>query len=398
MRNIPGIRVQAICDIWEHAQKRGKHRVRTRQGNDPPNVYIDLDEMLVNEKDLDAAIITTPDFWHAPHAIQCMEAGLHVYCESMMAHTIDAARSIVRTSEHTGKLCQIGYQHRSSAVYQYIQSRLLSEHRICGDIHNINSQWNITSQALADWRSHRRMNIPEEILRRYGYEDMRGFLNWRHDLARSHGVLAWTTARQMDLIHWLIDAIPSAVNVNASRHIYKNREHFDNLMCVFQYEKPHGTVHAFHQALSSLNDPETPLQKFMGTDATLRIAEFEPIIEIRNRSIIDESSPKLAEFAQRGLIRPTGHEPCYFKQYPLGTAFGILSGPSYAPIPYELPGTSPKPALELHLQNFFEAIHGRTTLNCDARTAFKSEAAIYDLHAAGESGEPHRFTPEQFKI
>lgn len=112
MQNIPGIRVQAACDIWDHRRNVGRMRVSRRQNGELPNAYIDLDDMLAKETSLDAAIIATPDFWHAPHAIRCMEAGLHVYCESMMAHTIESARDIVRASERTAKLCQIGHQHR----------------------------------------------------------------------------------------------------------------------------------------------------------------------------------------------------------------------------------------------------------------------------------------------
>jgi hypothetical protein len=50
------------------------------------------------------------------------------------------------------------------------------------------------------------------------------------------------------------------------------------------------------------------------------------------------------------------------------------------------------------MMNFFDAIRGRAKLNCDARSAFQSEAAIYWLHAAAESGETLRFTPDQLAV
>ncbi len=337
----------------------------------------------------------TPDFWHAPHAIRCMEAGLHVYCESMMAHTIEAARDIVRASERTGKLCQIGYQHRSNPVYRYIRDRLLHEHQICGNIHNINSQWNIPVNAMQDITVSPRVALDETLLRHYGYTNTQSFMNWRQSRAHSCGWLENLTARQFDIIHWLLnDPTPRSLTVNAGRDFFTERESFDNLMCMMEYDTPHGTTRVFHQSLSSINDPEIREEKFIGPDATIRLAGAGELVQIRNRTSGDESGVKLADLANRGFLRRSSRLPCYLSDENEDSEIGPLTHASTPPIPYELPGQSPRPALEAHLANFFDAIHGRATLNCDARTAFKSEAAIYFFHAAGESGETHHFTPE----
>ena len=396
-QNIPGIHVQAVCDIWEHSRMVGKGRARQRHGV-MPNAYADLDEMLEKESGLDVAIIATPDFWHAPHAVRCMEAGLHVYCESMMAHTIDGARDIVRASERTGMLCQIGHQHRSSPVYRYIRDVLLREHRICGNIHNINSQWNMSVNSLQDMGASPRLAIEPETLKRYGYENMHEFLNWQIYPKHSAGMLALRAARQMDVIHGFTDAVPKSVNVAGGRDFFTERESFDNLMCLFQYDTPHGNVRAFHQSLSSMNDPEIRYEKFIGPDCTLRIAGAGELTEIRNRTSGDESGVKLAELAKRGIIRESRKTPCYLQQEDEDSEMGILSHASTPPIPYEVPGKSIRPPLELHLTNFFNAIRGRAQLNCDARTAFAGEAAVYFMHAAAESGETHHFTPEQLEV
>lgn len=398
LRNIPGIRVQAVCDIWEYRRMQARRVIRLHQDNEEPKGYVDLDEMLEKESGLDAAIIATPDFWHAPHAVRCMEAGLHVYCGSMMADTLEAARDIVRASERTGRLCQIGHQHRSNAVYRYIRDRLINKHRICGDIHNINSQWNTTVNVFADRRFNKKLLIGADILKRYGYADMHGFINWQYRRAHTQGRLAFLAARQMDVIHWMLDAVPKSVSVTAGRDFFKQHETFDSLMCVFQYDTPHGVVRAFHQSLSTMNDPEIRFEKFIGPDATLRILGAGERTEIRNKTSNDDSGRKLAELEKRGVILRSSKIPCYLQQENHDSEMGILSHESTPPIPYELPGRAPRPALEAHLMNFFDAIHGRAQLNCDARTAFQSEAAIYWLNAAAESGETMRFTPEQLTV
>ena len=82
MQNIPGIHFQAVCDIWHYNRTHGMHSVRPFQQH-IPNGYVDIDDMLATENGLDAAIIATPDFWHADHTTKCLKAGLHVYCEKM---------------------------------------------------------------------------------------------------------------------------------------------------------------------------------------------------------------------------------------------------------------------------------------------------------------------------
>ena len=73
--------------------------------------------MLSDEKDLDAVIIATPDFWHAEQTIACLKAGLHVYCEKEMSNTLEGARKMVQAAKQTGKLLQIGHQRRSNPRY-----------------------------------------------------------------------------------------------------------------------------------------------------------------------------------------------------------------------------------------------------------------------------------------
>ena len=78
MLRIPGLRFRAVCDVWtEYNQKRVVNSLKRFKHN--PNAYEDYREMLDKEKELDAVIVATPDFWHAQHAIDCLKAGKHVY-------------------------------------------------------------------------------------------------------------------------------------------------------------------------------------------------------------------------------------------------------------------------------------------------------------------------------
>ena len=94
MLRIPGLRFRAVCDIWtEYNQRRVVNTLK--RFKQEPNGYEDYREMLDKEKELDAVIIATPDFWHAQHTIACLKAGKHVYCEKEMSNTLEGARSMV---------------------------------------------------------------------------------------------------------------------------------------------------------------------------------------------------------------------------------------------------------------------------------------------------------------
>ena len=106
--NIEGLNFQAVCDIWDLSRRYGVNRLK-KAGFDPTG-YEDIEDLLAKETGLDAVIIATPDFWHAPHTNMCLKAGINVYCEKMMAHTVEAARSMVVAQRESGKLLQYHQQ------------------------------------------------------------------------------------------------------------------------------------------------------------------------------------------------------------------------------------------------------------------------------------------------
>jgi hypothetical protein len=70
---ISGVRFKAVCDIWTAYNQKRVSRILGKYGH-KHNTYEDHKEMLDKEKDLDAVIVATPDFWHSRHTIDlgCM--------------------------------------------------------------------------------------------------------------------------------------------------------------------------------------------------------------------------------------------------------------------------------------------------------------------------------------
>ena len=122
MLRIPGLRFRAVCDIWTEYNLRRVVNTLKRFKQEP-NGYADYREMLDKEKELDAVIVATPDFWHARHTTDALKAGKHVYCEKEMSNTLEGARSMVLAQRETGKLLQIGHQRRSNPRYPPLLSQ-----------------------------------------------------------------------------------------------------------------------------------------------------------------------------------------------------------------------------------------------------------------------------------
>ena len=129
-RRIPGVRFQAVCDIWPYNRRWVAGRLRAYKHGS--NAYEDYREMLEKEKGLNAVIVATPDCWHAEHTVACLNAGLHVYCEKEMSNTLEGARKMVEAVRKTGKLLQIGHQRRSNPIYNFCREKLLGEAKLLG--------------------------------------------------------------------------------------------------------------------------------------------------------------------------------------------------------------------------------------------------------------------------
>ncbi len=102
----------AVCDVWEN-RRRGAQR---RAGCPDNMVFSDYRKLLENN-DIDAVVIATPDHWHGPISVAAMEAGKHVYVEKPMTHTLDEAIKMWQTAKRTKKVVQVGSQGCSDAKW-----------------------------------------------------------------------------------------------------------------------------------------------------------------------------------------------------------------------------------------------------------------------------------------
>ncbi len=101
--------IVAVSDVYEKRKRLAAERYKVKG-------YLDYRELL-NQSDVDAVIIATPDHWHAKMALEAMDSGKDVYLEKPMVHTNDEARQLVETVRETKRILQVGSQTTSADMW-----------------------------------------------------------------------------------------------------------------------------------------------------------------------------------------------------------------------------------------------------------------------------------------
>src|SRR5207244_11948776 len=75
--------------------------------------YVQDLRRVMDDKDIDALVIATPNHWHALATILALQAGKHVYVEKPSSHTVWEGRKMVEATARYNKIVQVGTMNRS---------------------------------------------------------------------------------------------------------------------------------------------------------------------------------------------------------------------------------------------------------------------------------------------
>ncbi len=116
--DIKGVEGENIVALVDVDQKYLKTKLKEFPS---ARTYADYREMLEAEKGkIDAVVIGTSDHHHAPATIRAIRAGLHVYCEKPLTHTIHEARVIAEAAKEAGVATQLGTQIHAGNNYRRV--------------------------------------------------------------------------------------------------------------------------------------------------------------------------------------------------------------------------------------------------------------------------------------
>ena len=174
---------------------------------------------LLENKDIEAIIITTPLNTHAKIASDAVDANVHIYCEKTMVKGAKETKDLVnKVLKSHKKIFQTGHQYHSSRLYTHAVE-LIKDGKV-GKVNSIRAQWNRNG----NWRRP----VPDQTLERQ--------INWRMYREYSYGLLAELSSHQIDFANWLFDSHPEKVTGFGGIDYWKDgRETYDNTHVIYSY-------------------------------------------------------------------------------------------------------------------------------------------------------------------
>jgi myo-inositol 2-dehydrogenase / D-chiro-inositol 1-dehydrogenase len=121
--DVPGAQVVAVCDVDRWRLDRAKQAVDAHYAKSNTSgtykgcdAYEDFREIIAR-KDIDAVMISTPDFWHVPMGILAAQAKKHVSCEKPLSMSVHQGRQFVDA------LQKYGVTNRTDSEFRSVRSQ-----------------------------------------------------------------------------------------------------------------------------------------------------------------------------------------------------------------------------------------------------------------------------------
>lgn len=316
------VAITGISDVFEMRAERG-HVVATsgsrsdlREKSSPETkVYRDYHRLLANP-DIDAVIIATPDFQHAPMTIDAVKAGKHVYCEKCMTRTEEEVYQVTDAVKKSGVVFQLGHQYPQTD--SFARAREIVDKNIMGKITLVETTSNRNTSHGA-WIRHMtkdgqpkagdpqtidwdlwlgdRPKVPFSIDRYY---------NWTKWWDYATGLSGQLMSHEYDAVNQILDlGIPKSAVASGGIYYFKdNREIPDIFHTVFEFPE-RGLTFIYSASLASSRSRG---RVFMGHDASMEVGNTLKVL-------VDNNSTRFQEKIKTGII--DNKRPLY--AYSMGT-------------------------------------------------------------------------------
>jgi len=219
------VHLSYLCDVMESQRTKAAKRFKKKIKNQP---ILENDiRRVLEDKEVDAVFMATPDHWHTPGACMAMSAGKHVYLEKPCSHNPWENEIVVACQQKYDKVVQMGNQQRSS----------LETAEIIKEIHN--GIIGETYKAIAFYTNSRgEVPVPVKAAPPVGldwdlfqgpsprkdYEHDTWNYNW-HWYGWDFGTaeMGNNATHELDIARWALDVkYPEYVDVYSGKFQYKN--------------------------------------------------------------------------------------------------------------------------------------------------------------------------------
>jgi predicted dehydrogenase len=195
--------VVALCDINPDQLKKADESL-VKTGRQPVVHYVDWKEMIEKQR-LEAVVVGTPLFTHADVAVGCMEAGLHVLCEKMMAIDVESGRRMAEAAQRTRRVLEIGHQRYYNPIYQAAYDGIVKA-GLLGDVFHARLVWHRNG----NWRRKAELPSPDYTAAPWGYPTFDHLVNWRLYKQYSRGHMAELASHMVAITDWFFGATATA--------------------------------------------------------------------------------------------------------------------------------------------------------------------------------------------
>lgn len=306
------VAITGICDVFDlHAENglataRNTIRSAGAKTDIPVKRYRTYQEML-DDKDIDAVMIATPDHNHAAITIAAAKAGKHIYCEKAPSHTEQQLNDIYKAVTGSKIVYQLGHQLSQSTIFRQakdiINKDILGKITLIETTTNRNTSegaWNRTflpngkpkpgDEKSIDWAQWLgdAPKVPFSLDRYY---------SWTKFFDYDIGLIGQLFTHEYDAVNQLLRiGIPkSAVSSGGIYYWKDDRDMPDSLHCVFEY--PDRDLTLLYSA--SLSSSRSRGRVFMGHDGSMELGNTISITA-------DGDSSKYKKQIDSGLIDPSG--------------------------------------------------------------------------------------------
>ncbi len=208
----PKAQIVALCDDYEPSLKAGLKLAPQAK------TYSDYRKLL-EDKDIDAVVIATPPYLHAPMLIDAFAAGKHAFVEKALSIDKDEVLAMYQAYKKCDRVMFIGHQRLYDPTYISIMNRIHKGE--FGPVQCIRTFWDRN----ADWRRP----VPSPELERK--------INWRLYKEYSRGLMTELGSHQIQVGNWVMKSIPNKIaGFGAIVDRKDGREVYDDVHVIYMYD------------------------------------------------------------------------------------------------------------------------------------------------------------------
>ena len=231
----------ALCDVDDTVLKERSENVKDITGK-KPKIYKDYRKLLDN-KDIDAVVIGTPDHWHCLNLVDALSADKHIYCEKPISNSIEEADIMLKASLEAKKCVQVGQWQRSGGQYkeamEYLWSGKIGKVRLVKGWAYMG--WYGWVDDFKDTDTPRgvdyNMWLGPAPLRKFNQNRFHGSFRWYWDYAG--GLMTDWGVHEIDIALWGMNAKnPLSISAGGGKFAYPSQdtETPDSLQTIYEYK------------------------------------------------------------------------------------------------------------------------------------------------------------------